>query len=223
MRAPMSHGIFTAASIALSKFTEYKGNEIDQWRLTRSKTWRILFEIDIRRIGRMQNAEILNTNRKARMQEMKKAAVLVCTLFLVGSFSACSSDNKLYHDKPLPDPRSFNAHFPDLDEDENELVGWNEFQNHFPNFQKDVFDAVDLNRDGFLDHDEWHAFKMAHGLKHTGGEGYHKKHDQYSPTLDALAPRSAQRFFEANLFVAGPRRGRSLVDPAGSLSPPPRG
>jgi hypothetical protein len=29
-----------------------------------------------------------------------------------------------------------------------------------------VYAALDLNKDGFVDHDEWHEFKQAHGLKH---------------------------------------------------------
>lgn len=29
-----------------------------------------------------------------------------------------------------------------------------------------VFEAIDLNQDKSLDHDEWHKFKAAYGLKH---------------------------------------------------------
>jgi hypothetical protein len=32
--------------------------------------------------------------------------------------------------------------------------------------EKKVFIAIDLNQDKNIDHDEWHAFKEAHGLKH---------------------------------------------------------
>jgi hypothetical protein len=31
--------------------------------------------------------------------------------------------------------------------------------------KKKFFNAVDLNQDGNIDHDEWHEFKEAHGLK----------------------------------------------------------
>jgi hypothetical protein len=29
-----------------------------------------------------------------------------------------------------------------------------------------VFASIDLNKDGAVDHDEWHDFKAAYGLKH---------------------------------------------------------
>jgi len=31
-----------------------------------------------------------------------------------------------------------------------------------------VFSAIDINKDGYIDHDEWHKFKEAHGLEHPG-------------------------------------------------------
>jgi len=38
---------------------------------------------------------------------------------------------------------------------------------YFPQAEPAVFAAIDLNKDGNIDHDEWHKFKEAHGLKHT--------------------------------------------------------
>ena len=66
----------------------------------------------------------------------------------------------------MPDPQSFNAHFGDMDPDGNEMVSWEEFKAYFPQADRKVFDAVDLNNDGGIDHDEWHEFKEAHGLGH---------------------------------------------------------
>jgi hypothetical protein len=66
----------------------------------------------------------------------------------------------------MPDPKSFNAHFGDMDSDGNDLVSWDEFKAHFPHAEPKVFTAIDLNGDKALDHDEWHEFKAAHGLKH---------------------------------------------------------
>ena len=52
----------------------------------------------------------------------------------------------------------------------DEMVNYEEFKAHFPQGNKGVFEALDLNRDGSVDHDEWHKFKEAHGLKHKEEE-----------------------------------------------------
>lgn len=87
--------------------------------------------------------------------------VLVLAIILV----ACSS-SKSYHKDKLPDPSAYQAHFPDLDTNGDELVNWSEFKQYFPDTNDQVFKALDLNKDNGVDHDEWHAFKAAHGLKH---------------------------------------------------------
>ncbi len=90
-------------------------------------------------------------------------------LLLVLAFAiltACAG-GKRFHAEPLPDPKSFNAHFGDMDADGNDRVDWKEFQNHFPHAKPGVFTALDLNADGAVDHEEWHRFKKAHGLKHV--------------------------------------------------------
>ena len=73
-----------------------------------------------------------------------------------------------FHTKTLPDPSKFNAHFPDMDSDNNNRVTLEEFKAHFPDASEheDVFNAIDLDGNGELDHDEWHEFKTAHGVKH---------------------------------------------------------
>lgn len=65
----------------------------------------------------------------------------------------------------MPDPQSFNAHFGDMDANGDGLVTWDEFAAYFQNSEEKVFNAVDLNQDGKIDHDEWHEYKEAHGLK----------------------------------------------------------
>ncbi len=76
---------------------------------------------------------------------------------------------KKYHSEKLPDPGKFNAHFPDMDTDGNGKVTFEEFKAHFPDApdQEAAFNAIDLDGKGDLDHDEWHEFKAAHGLKHV--------------------------------------------------------
>ena len=96
---------------------------------------------------------------------MKRLALLVVTVTLGALVWGCSSGAK-FHKTPLPDPKSFNAHFGDMDADGNALVNWKEFDAFFKNAEPKVFKALDLNKDDNVDHDEWHQFKEAHGLKH---------------------------------------------------------
>ena len=87
--------------------------------------------------------------------------VLIVSGFLIG----CSGKAP-YHSKPMPDPKTFNAHFGDMDTNGDEQVDGAEFKAHFSHASDDVFKAIDLNGDKGIDHDEWHRFKEAHGLKH---------------------------------------------------------
>jgi hypothetical protein len=77
-----------------------------------------------------------------------------------------SATKQSYHETDLPDPKTFNAHFPDMDTSGDELVSWPEFKAYFPQAEPKVFEALDLNKDKVVDHDEWHEFKAAHGLEH---------------------------------------------------------
>lgn len=94
---------------------------------------------------------------------MKKMLCAIC-LAAFGLLMACSGKIP-YHKTTMPDPKSFNAHFGDMDSGGDDLVNWDEFKTFFPQAVPDVFKAIDLNRDKVLDHDEWHAFKDAHGLR----------------------------------------------------------
>jgi Ca2+-binding EF-hand superfamily protein len=96
---------------------------------------------------------------------MKQSLLLIISIVLVLLTAGCSSHKK-HHGTDMPDPQEFNAHFGDMDTDGDDLVNWEEFAAHFENAEKKVFDAIDLNQDGSIDHDEWHEFKAAHGLKH---------------------------------------------------------
>ena len=77
---------------------------------------------------------------------------------------ACSGKTA-YHKTSMPEPKSFNAHFGDMDTSGDDLVNYDEFKAHFSHAEPNVFKAIDLNKDNSLDHDEWHKFKEAHGLK----------------------------------------------------------
>lgn len=93
------------------------------------------------------------------------AKFFMLCLMVFGLFFACSGQNT-FHKTPMPDPKSFNAHFGDMDTDGNHLLSWDEFKARFPHAEPKVFAEIDLNADNSLDHNEWHKFKAAHGLKH---------------------------------------------------------
>lgn len=96
---------------------------------------------------------------------MKKRTLRVISLLLLFGMLACSGA-KQHHDVAMPDPTTYNAHFGDMDADDDGVVNWSEFSAYFDHAEQKVFGAIDLNEDQSLDHDEWHAFKRAHGLKH---------------------------------------------------------
>ena len=96
---------------------------------------------------------------------MKRFAAWVLMFTMVAVTFACTPSHK-FHKSDLPDPKSFNAHFGDMDTDGNDMVDWKEFKAFFKDADPNVFEALDLNRDKGVDHHEWHAFKEAHGLKH---------------------------------------------------------
>ncbi len=67
-----------------------------------------------------------------------------------------------------PDPSAYNAHFEDMDSNDDGVVETKEFSRHFSGYKNnnEFFTTVDLNNDSQIDHGEWHAFKKAHNLGH---------------------------------------------------------
>ncbi len=96
---------------------------------------------------------------------MKQTVQLSILTALLALTIGCSGGNQ-FHKTAMPEPQSFNAHFGDMDADGNDQVNWKEFEAFFPNAQPEIFKELDLNGDEGVDHDEWHQFKAAHGLKH---------------------------------------------------------
>lgn len=96
---------------------------------------------------------------------MKQLSLWCAAAVVLAAATGCAVTSR-YHDTALPDPKQFNAHFGDMDNQKDDRVTWEEFKAYFPQAEPKVFAAVDLNQDGAIDHDEWHAFKKAHGLKH---------------------------------------------------------
>jgi hypothetical protein len=96
---------------------------------------------------------------------MKQLAIaLAFTIVLVNSLG-CTKKQK-FHQTDLPDPKSYEAHFHEVDSNGNGAVTWEEFENYFPEAETRVFAILDTNGDKVVDHDEWHKFEEAHGAKH---------------------------------------------------------
>ncbi|MGD8700852.1 MAG: hypothetical protein PVG51_01955 [Desulfosarcina sp.] len=91
---------------------------------------------------------------------------LLNILIVLALLTAGCSGHKKNHSTDMPDPKSYNAHFGDMDANGDDLVNWEEFSAHFENAEQKVFNAIDLNQDGNIDRDEWREFKADHGLKH---------------------------------------------------------
>jgi hypothetical protein len=68
-----------------------------------------------------------------------------------------------YHQKDLPDPAPYMVHIGEVDQNGDDALSWEEFKDRFPDSEKPVFDAIDIDQDGSISHDEWHEFKTAHG------------------------------------------------------------
>jgi hypothetical protein len=96
---------------------------------------------------------------------MNRIAIVAAAIGVIALVTGCAGTNP-HHGTAMPDPAAFNAHFGDMDTDGDGLVSPSEFNAHFDNPEAKVFDAVDLDGNGRIDHDEWHTFKQAHGLKH---------------------------------------------------------
>lgn len=95
---------------------------------------------------------------------MKGSGLLMVAISAMVMAVGCTGA-KRFHDTPMPDPKTFNAHFGDMDTTGDGLVNWDEFAAHFSHAEPKVFKAIDSNQDGEIDHEEWHAFKSVHGIK----------------------------------------------------------
>ena len=96
------------------------------------------------------------------MIRMTKA---IWPVMLVALLTACHSGGS-YHQSTMPEPAAYNAHFGDMDTDQDDQVTREEFKAHFPQADMQVFEVIDADQDSRLNHDEWHRFKEDHGISH---------------------------------------------------------
>ncbi len=83
--------------------------------------------------------------------------------FAANADSASPPNQETYN---ITNAESYNAHFGNMDPNKDGKVNWQEFKDHFPKADEKAFSAIDWNKDGAIDHDEWHDFKAAYDLKH---------------------------------------------------------
>ena len=98
-----------------------------------------------------------------------KQIVIALVLTLVLAPLGCAKKQR-FHQTDLPDPKSYEAHFHEVDTNSDGMITWEEFKDYFPQAEPRVFDILDRNEDKVVDHDEWHEFEKAHGAKHQQGE-----------------------------------------------------
>jgi len=96
----------------------------------------------------------------------KKLSVLSVLIIVVCAAVASAASPSTKEAYNIPNAESYNAHFGNMDPNKDGKVTWQEFKAYFPKADEKVFAAVDLNKDGAIDHDEWHDFKAAYDLKH---------------------------------------------------------
>ena len=96
---------------------------------------------------------------------MKRVAMVLKLLALTGFLFGFTSEQQPQKEL-IPNAESYNVHFPNMDKNQDRKVNWEEFKATFPQATPQTFEAIDLNKDKSLDHDEWHKFKAAYGLKH---------------------------------------------------------
>ena len=101
---------------------------------------------------------------------MNRMVIALALTLVLGLFLGCAKKQK-FHQTDLPDPKSYDACFRDIDTNEDGTVTWEEFKAYFPQAEPRVFEVLDVNKDKVVDHDEWHQFEEAHGAKHHGRTG----------------------------------------------------
>jgi hypothetical protein len=57
-----------------------------------------------------------------------------------------------------------------MDKNKDKGVTWDEFKAYFAHAEESKFQEADANKDGRIDHGEWHKFKEKYGYKHIEGK-----------------------------------------------------
>lgn len=68
-----------------------------------------------------------------------------------------------HHRTNLPNPKPYAKSLGEVDGDGDGEVTWDEFKKVFPDSERNLFGAFDLDHDGVISSEEWAAFLAAHG------------------------------------------------------------
>ena len=63
--------------------------------------------------------------------------------------------------------KDYNSHFGDMDTNKDKGVTWEEFKAFFAHAEQEKFQEADMNKDGKIDHGEWHKFKEKYSYGHV--------------------------------------------------------
>jgi len=85
---------------------------------------------------------------------MKRIVFLVCLSLLFCAAAGFAGEQK---------KADYSAHFTDMDANNDDAVTWDEFKAQYAHAEKSVFEKVDADKNGEIDHDELHEFKEKHG------------------------------------------------------------
>ena len=105
---------------------------------------------------------------------------LFLTIVLSAGLLASGCGKSHHHKGDMPDPKTFQGHFGDMDASGDDRVNYEEFKAYFPHAEPQVFQAIDLdgghpgvleNREGILvdpvdlfgRHDPEFGFQIGHG------------------------------------------------------------
>jgi hypothetical protein len=86
------------------------------------------------------------------MKRMLVLFALLLSLLIFNAFAVAGQD--------------YSGHFGDMDKNSDSHVTWDEFKAFFNHAEETKFQEADLDKNGKIDHDEWHQYKEKYGYGH---------------------------------------------------------
>ena len=95
------------------------------------------------------------------MEKRVSAWVLIMGILLLLCFTGCAMKEA----KPPEEPVAvdYNIRFVDIDKNCDGVMTVEEFRAYFPNGDELIFGEADMNKNGVVEHTEWHIFKKKIG------------------------------------------------------------
>ena len=79
------------------------------------------------------------------------------------------------------DLKKYDVKFNSLDTSRDGALSWEEYNAHFADPDRNIFDALDTDSNGAIEQKEWHNFKSAHGMAGPKKDGKGKFHQTDLP------------------------------------------